>query len=69
MPVSANRKSIPYISYVKVANMNLMHGVYNFKIENPDITLEHERDSPKLKMFFAVSKKLSLALAFPWKTK
>jgi len=45
-----------------------MHGVYNIKIENPDITLEHGRDSPKVKVFFAISKKNFLSLAFPWKT-
>jgi len=45
-----------------------MHGVHNFKIENLDVTLEHGRDSPKIKVFIAISKKSSLALAFSWKT-
>lgn len=48
--------------------MNLMYGVYKFKIENPDVTLEHGRDSPKVKVFITIAKKRSLALAFPWKT-
>jgi hypothetical protein len=48
--------------------MNVMHGVYNFKIENPDVTLEHGRNSPKFKVFIAIAKKSSVVLAFPWKT-
>lgn len=48
--------------------MNVMHGVYNFKIENPDVNLEHGRDSPKLIVFIAISKKSSVVLAFPSKT-
>jgi hypothetical protein len=45
-----------------------MHGAYNFKIENPGIIFQHGRNSPKVKMFIAISKKSFLALAFPWKT-
>jgi len=44
--------------------VNLIHGVYNFKIENPVITLEHGRYSPEAKVFFAISKKNFLDLAF-----
>ena len=48
--------------------MNLMYNVYKFKRENPDVTLEHESDSPKVKLLTAIAKKISLALTFPWKT-
>lgn len=44
--------------------MNLRHGVYNFKVENPDVTLEQGRNSPKLKLFIAIAKKRLLALCF-----
>jgi hypothetical protein len=49
--------------------MNLRHPVYNFIVENPDVTLEHGRDSPKVKVFIAIEKKSPLALCFSLENK
>jgi hypothetical protein len=47
--------------------MNVIHGVYNFKIENPDVNLENSGYSPKLKVLITISKKRSVILTLPRK--
>jgi hypothetical protein len=44
------------------------HNVRVWGTENPHVTLEHERDSPKVNVFCAISKRRFMASSFSWET-